>query len=413
MEFFATTVDGIALVSGLEWRALTGTVSADKETRRYAKDIDAKLYVDVKTDGGTVTCGFLPNENRTELPPKPHSLPVILAGMPGVAADCVLVIQDGDVATIAALLNGAPAPGFDGHGELAEVVEAAKAFIQLAPQGVTVYGNCAELESEPLELAELLKVSTKMKEARLHGLATPPMVRVGLLAVVFLCVAGAAKYGYDYKENLKKIAAERLANADPDVAYKNAVAPLFQSAISVRTAVATLREILGPIAISDGGWDMVGIVCQQNGCTFTWQNIAGTNKTFVVPPQVKNMKYSPRGDIVTYELQYAKPIPTGLDTEKPLTVEAIWRDVIGDFQQFTAMGVERNFTNPEVFGIPSGMLGKPTQPFKEGSYTLSGPWFALDSISHLPVASTFDTIVISIDTSKHINFKISGKYYVQ
>lgn len=413
MEFFATTVEGIALVSGLEWRALTGTASADKETRKYAKDIDAKLYVDVKNADNVVTCGFLPNENKGELPPKPHSLPVILAGMPGVAPDCVLVIQQGEEATIAALLNGVPAPGFDGHGDLEEVVAAARTFIQLAPQGVTVYGNCEELESEPLELAELLKVSTKMKEARLHGLAISPAVRIGMLAVVFLCVAGAAKYGFDYKENLKKMAAERLANADPDVAYKNAVAPLFQSAIPVTTAVATLREILAPIAVSDGGWDMVGIVCQQNGCTFTWQNVTGTNKTFIVPKQVKNMKYSPKGDIVTYELQYAKPLGTGLNVEKTLTIEEIWRDVIGDFQQLAAIGVERNFSNPEVFGIPAGMMGKPTQPFKEGSYTLNGPWFALESISHLPVASSFDTLAISIDSSKHINFKLTGKYYVQ
>jgi hypothetical protein len=413
MDFHATTVEGVALVCGLEWRALAGAAAADKELREYAKDIESKLYVEAKNAGSAVMCGFLPNDKKADLPRKPHSLPVVLSGVPDIAPDCVLVIEEGEYAIIAALLNGVPAPGFDGHGERDEIIAEAQAFIRLAPQGATVYGNCTALQARPLDLIEIVKTSTALKKARLHGLSASPLVRITFLAIVLLAVAGAAKYGFYYKDSLKKIAAARLANADPNVTYKNSVTRLFQAAIPAKPAMAALTEMLGPIVVSEGGWDMVGIVCQKEGCTFTWKNGSGTNKTFVVPKEVKNIKYSQKGDVISYELQFIKPFLTGLNIEKPLSIEQIWRDVIGDFQQYAALGVDRSFGNPVIYGVPSGMHGTPTNPYKEGAYSVSGPWHALGALEKLPEASTFDTVVIEISTEKTINFKLSGKYYVQ
>ena len=414
MEFYATTVNGTPLVGGLEWRAIAGPAgSVDKEIRAYARDLEAKLHVDFKNVEGAVLCGFLQNDLRSELPKNALALPVVLAGVPDIDPDCVLVIQNGDTAIIAALLNGAPAPGFDGQGSLEDMVAAAQRFIRVAPQAVTVYGNCEELQPEPMELADVLAKSTTLKKAKLHGLAMSPAMRIGLLAVILLAVGAGAKFGYDYKEKLRKIAAARLANVDPNVSYGNNVKPLFGAAIPVKQALPALSDMLANIVMSQGGWDLVDIVCQKEGCVFSWKNMEGTNKTFVVPPQVTDLRYSPKGDVVSYQMAFIKPLPTGLVVEKPLTVEQLWRDVIGDFQELAGIGIERSFGTPADFGLPPGIMGKPTLIYKEGTYSLSGPWYLRDAISKLPDASTFEAVHIAIDSEQNINFKLSGKYYVQ
>jgi hypothetical protein len=413
MEFHATSSKDIELVSGLEWRALSGVDSVDKELRQLAKYLDAKLHVSRKNGAGATLAGFLTNDLRSELPKKPHSLPMLLAGVPDIAPDCVFVLVEEDSATIAALIDGAPAPGLDGFGEMEEVLTAAQHFIRVAPQNVTVYGNCESLNPQPLSFEEIVEKSTTLKEAKLHGLAMSPVMRVAMLSAVLLVVGGLGKWGYDYNAQLRKMAATRLANVNPDTAYENAVTPLMQAAIPAKRAVPELSRILNDLVISEGGWDLININCIKDGCTFTWQNMAGTNRTFVVPPQVAGLKYSPKGDLVSYQMAYAKPLPIGVDTKNLLTLEKVWRDVIGDFQQYADLGIGREFSNPTNFAVPSTLLGTPQHVYKEGNYSVTAPWAFREVIEKLPDASTFGSLVISIDAEKRISFKLTGKYYVQ
>lgn len=414
MNFYATKVDGVALVCGLEWRALAGELTGDKEIRAYAKELDSKLYVEAKAEGQPTLCGFLPNEYKPELPRNAHSLPIALAGVPGIAGTCVLVIEEGDQAYIAALLNGMPAPGFDDYGSTADILDSARAFIRLAPSEVTVYGNSQELGAKEMDLATIVKSSTTLKQAKLKALAASPVVRVAMLSVVLLVVGGLGKYGYDHMEALKQDIAARNQNVDPAVTYMNKVKPLFQAAIPAAPSVYALKEMIGPIVVSDGGWDMVGIVCQKAGCTFTWKNVYGTNKTFVVPPQVKNLRYSQKGDAISYDMEFIKPLRKGINIEPVPTLEQIWRDVIGDFQEYTRLGVERNFAAPKVFGIKKGEKApKKVKIFQEGIYSVSGPWHTLDVIQKLPQATTFESFAIRIEADKRVYFQLTGKYYVQ
>ena len=457
MDFHVATVEGFALVSGLEWRALHGTGSADKEIRAYAAEVEAKLYVQAgglkagkapkapkkpkapkapkaakKVKGkavkvaevvpevvepisleNTVMCGFMPEIKAADAPKKVYSLPVVLSGYPDISPDCVFILEEGDKATVAALVDGLPAAGFDGQGEVYMMRKAVEDFILMSPKTIAVYGTSETLNATPLTLTELVEKSKTLKTALLHKIAIRPIFKAIGVGLLFLALAAGGKAAFDYKDNLEKMAKARMANANPDVAYENNVTPLFAAAIPVRPAMTALKAMLKPLSVAEGGWNMSSINCNKEGCSFVWLNATGTNKSFVVPGEVKNLKYSPNGEQVGYDLPYLKPLPVGIAISNALSAEQVLRDVVGDFQEYGQMGVVRNFGPAELYGMPSGLMGTPAKPYKEGAYSVSGPWYLLDVISKLPQASTFESVEIAIDAEHHITFKISGKYYVQ
>lgn len=412
MEFFAVNVAGISLISCLEWRTLTGLTTPVKEIVEHASDIGASLYVETRNETD-ITCGFLPNERRVDLPKRAHSLAAVFAGVPDLSPDCVLVVQDKDVALMAALRNGMPAPGFDGYGPIAEIEELAKKFIQLAPGNVTVYGNCEQLSPVALTLDDVVKKSKTLKTSRLQAVPRP-WVKVACLIATLLLLGGGAKYGYDYKQEQKRKAAERLAYVNVDEEYARSIRELFKAGLPVRQSVLQIRDVLASTPVTIGGWNLAEVVCQKDGCSYVWKNEFGTNRTFVPPAGALNLKYSNKGDQILYQIGFKTPLSTGIPYEKSLTNDQILRDVTGDLQEFRDFNVTQSFEPPAGdYGLPPGLPSTPTKTYKEGAFTLSGPWYALDAAQKLPEAAALETLKINFGAEEGIGFTITGKYYVQ
>jgi hypothetical protein len=411
MDFFAATVSGVPLVSGLEWRTLTGLVAPTKEIVETARDIGAKLYVETRNTID-VTCGFLPDERRADLPKKALSLAALLAAMPNIAADCVLVVQENEVAVLAALRDGMPAPGFDGYGPLDEMVEAAQRFIQLSPNGATVYGNCAELNPVSLTLEEIVTKSNGLKLARIRPVPRPWIKHTLMLTMLGL-VSGGAYFAYDHYATQKRLEAERLAYVDVEGVYANSVKELFKAATPVKQAVLQIEAMLANTPMYSGGWALAEIACQRDGCSYVWRNEFGTNRTFVPPEGALKLTYSNKGDAISYQKAHPKPLVTGVDISKPLNLDQVLRDVIGDLQEFQQFEVTQNFDAPAIdFGVPPELPSPPAKPFKEGAFTLGGPIYALEAAQKLPDMATLETLRITI-ADQQLTFNISGKYYVK
>lgn len=412
MEFFTTTVAGTALVGGLEWRTLTGLASVVKEVGETARDIGSTMYVETHNSAET-TCGFLPDERRVELPKKAHSLGALLAGMPDIAPDCVLVIVEDDDAVIVALRDGMPAPGFDGFGTVDSVIEAAQRFIQLSPNGALVYGNYASLQPIALSLEDIVAQSSALKSSRLRAVPRP-WIKVVAGAVCIILAVGGGKFLYDAHALKTKLAAERSAYVNVDAEYVKNLSLLFRAAVASKTSMTAILSFLNDTEMQIGGWNLSEIACQKDGCTFVWKNATGTNRTFVPPAKAMNLLYANKGDAITYQLAYTKPLVVGIDATKLPTAEQILRDVSGDLQEYKDMGIEQVFDSPVPnYGVPAGLPSAPANTLKEGAYSVKGPLFAVDALAKLPDATTLDSVRFAFDADGTITFNILGKYYVK
>lgn len=412
MEFFASVVAGMPVVSGLEWRTLTGLSSSSKEIRENAADIGASYFVRAQSATG-VTVGFLPDERRADLPKKARSLAALLAGVPGISSDCVLVIQDQDVALMVALREGMPAPGFDGYGAADEVLQAAREFIRVSPNPVAVYGNCEALQTTALSLDDIVSRSTAAKSARIRAMPRPWLAVVVIVGV--LAAAGVVgKYAVEFQAAQKKLDEIRNAYVNIDEVYASSVKELFKTMTPAIPAVAQIAQMLEAVPVASGGWALSEVVCQKDGCSYVWKSVFGTNKTFTPPADALNVTFSNKGDVIVYQKAYRTPLLAGLDASSSPTPAQILRDISGDLQEFREVSVEQELLPPTtVFGVPPGLPHAPAHPYKEGAFTLKGPWYAVDAVQKLPDTAVLDTLRISIDEAHNISFNLTGKYYVK
>jgi hypothetical protein len=412
MEFFSVNVGGVTLVGGLEWRTLTGLDSASKEIGENASDIGAARYVGVQNATDT-TCGFLPDDRRGEIPNKAVSVAALLAGMPSVAPDCVLFLQREEKALLVALRDGLPAPGYDCFGPVSEMLEAAHRFIQMCNGAVSTYGNGTELECRDLTLDQMVAESSHLKIGRLRAVPKPwvkPML--ALVGTIVACVA--VLQAYTYYQGQKRLAAERLAYVDVDAAYAKSTADAFKTLIGAKQALADIRHLLANVQTANGGWLLAEIICQKDGCTYMWKNDDGTNRSFVPPASALNLTYSAKGDVISYQEAFVQPLRVGVDASALPTSSQVLRDVLGNLQAFKNFSVEPVFEPAAVdFALPPGLPRAPSRTYKEGTYSIGGPGYAMDAVSALPNSASFDNLHINIDAELQLTFTIAGKYYVQ
>lgn len=412
MEFFSAKVRGLPLVGGLEWRTLTGLDAPTKEIGEYAGDIGAARYVSVQnaTDN---TCGFLPDERKGETAGKVYAIAAVLAGMPGVSPDCVLFLQEGDNALLVALKDGLPAPGFDSFGPVLETLDLARKFIQMCSGNVTAYGTSADLGCTHLTLDQLVSRSTSLKVARLRPVPRP-WIKAAIAVTVAAVALLVASQAYSYYQAQKKLVADRLAYVDVDAVYAKSSGDMFKTLIGAKAAYKDVVHMLAETPTSNGGWALAELACQKDGCTYLWKNENGTNRTFVPPKTALSLKYSPKGDVISYQGAFPRPLRLGVDTSKMPTNDEILRDVLGDLQAYKDFSIEPNFEPAAVdFALPPGLPRPPAHLFKEGAYSITGPGFAMEALTALPDTASFETLFLSLDSEQKLTFKIVGKYYVK
>lgn len=411
MEFFSMKVDGLTVASGLEWQALMGIGSAEKEKRSLAEELGSTRFVEMSGATDTLV-GFLSPEGAALLPKKAYSLAALLAGVPNISRYCVFIMQDGDAAVMAALRDGLPAPGFDGYDTTENVIATARQFISMAPQAVTVYGNCELLTPAPLTVEDIVKTSKARAKAQIKGLPNN-VLKYGILAGLILALGFSANFAYDYHKKQEQLEAEKLAYVNVDAKYLESVSTLLKAAPPAKTTFSMLRDALEHSEVDNNGWALASITCNKSGCTYTWRNDGGTNRSFVAPEGASAPVFTDKGESLSYQLLYSQPLPTGLISATAPALETIRRDVLGQFQEVADLGVSSAFEKIDVFGLPPGLPSAPTKTFKEGAFTVTGPWLAVDALQFLPDVTAFETLEVNISTEQQISFKATGKYYVK
>lgn len=411
MELNTLEVDGITLVSGLDWQKLAGLASHDREIHAIATEISAAVYVAYKNENGT-SCGFLERDKKAGVPKKAYSLPVAFAGVPGVSPDSLFIYQDGDLAIIAALSEGLPAPGYDGYGNTEDILSHAQDFIKISPNPVQVYGNCDIFPGTALSLEDLVAKSTTLKKAALRAVPNPTAVLGALIAILGI---GAVAGGWMYHQNQekKRLASLRANVVDVDAQYASNLRAIITQAIPSKPAFKLLKEALAHTQMLNGGWGLADILCQPDGCTYTWKVGTGTNATFVSPQNASGLTYSARGDTIAYKIAYTQPMSAGLpDIGTAPSDQDVFKNVVGKLQAYRDLGLDTAFDASAPMGMV-GLTGTPKQVFKAGQFAVTGPWYAMDTLQNLPDLSSFDSLEVSIDAQQSIVFKAMGKYYAK
>jgi len=411
MELFSIEIDKTLLISGLEWQALSGPLSLVKEKQHIASELNATLHAEF-SNGVETLVGFLPDELAVGLPKKLHSLPGLLAGVPNIASYCVLIVEEGDVALLAALQNGQPAPGFDGYGPIEEIIETARNFINMAPAGVTVYGNCRLLNASPLTLETIVASSTTKKQALLKKMPNSSARYVMAAGVLFILALGA-NFAYNQYQKAERIKKEKLSYVNVDAVYQSNVAEVLKTAIPAKAAYSLLNKILGKLVVDNHGWAFATVLCQQGGCTYTWKNENGLNSSFVPPADASPLSFSDKGDVLVYQVPYKQAFQVGIDPRQATTLDAIRRDITGEFQKYYNLDVSSQFYKTDVFGVPPGLPGNPSKTYQAGTFTIKGPWYANDVLNNLPDAASFDALELTLGTDQQLQFTATGKYYVK
>lgn len=404
-------VGGLTLVSGLEWQALMGIRSPASEKREIARELNATRHVEMSNGHETIV-GFLPGEMAAGLPKKLYSLSALLAGVPNISPYCVLVLEEGDVAILAALQDGLPAPGFDGYGSTEEVIATARDFINMAPEGVTVYGNCRLLDATPLTLEAIVQQTKTTKQGLLKNLPNPYMKAAVLLGLIAL-FSGTAYYAYNYQKKQEQAAAQLRSVVNVDAKYLENVFALLQASNPAKPTLTMLKAAIDQVDISNNGWSLTNILCNKTACTYNWKNDGGTNSSFNPPANVTGLSFSDKGDTLTYQVPYAQSLPMGVVSGQALSLETIRRNVVGKFQEYADLKVSSSFEKADIFGIPPGLPGTPAKTVKEGIFSVEGPWFAFEVLENLPDATAFESLDINISADQQLSFKAMGKYYVK
>ena len=411
MELYTLEVSGVALVSGLDWQKLLGLASQEREVRAIATEISAALYVAFQKESGT-SCGFLERDKKAEVPKKAHSLPVAFAGVPGVAPDSLFIYQDGDLALFAALSEGTPAPGYDGYGSADEIIAHAQDFIRISPNPVEVYGNCDRLPGNPLSLEDIVAKSTTLKKALLRPVPNPTALLGALVGIIAVGAIGGGLV-YHKGQEKKRLARLRASMVDVDTQYATNIKSLVAQAFPAKTAYKQLKDALAHTPVLNGGWGLADILCQADGCVYTWKVGTGTNATFVPPQNASQLTYSAKGDTIAYKVVYTQPMQGGLPEAANAPVEQdVYKNVVGKFQDFRDLGVDTAFEAAQPLGM-TGLAGTPKHVYKSGQFAVTGPWYAMDALQNLPDMSSFDSLEVSINADQSIVFKATGKYYAK
>ncbi|AMR78614.1 type 4b pilus protein PilO2 [Cupriavidus nantongensis] len=408
-------------VFGLSWHPLSDTDRERAEARQLFKEFDASHCVRAASQV-EVLYGLLTADDRRALVSagtvprnaKLVSPAILLATMPDAGANLLWAELRGDSAQMAVVENGVPFPGGDYRGSKAEVLAAAESILAQTDSKFQFFGNLLP-DSIPLPLADLVKEGD-IKAATLvpasRGIDPKLLFLAALVAVV------AAGYGYSSWSNERERQARLAARAqqqDPQKLYAASLAAALSTAgPPVAEAAPPLIESAMKQEVYEGGWMMKQVVCEPNGCTYSWENVGGNNLSLKEAMGGMTITASLDGKGASFTVPVKKASPSLPDPSRFPTMQRFMEETGSFSQDIRLVGVEFSFTPSEIFGadptIPAGSI---KSPVRAGTYSYTGPLaLAAEVASMLPPNMTFGRITMGSDSTGPI-FNLEGKYYVK
>jgi hypothetical protein len=240
-----------------------------------------------------------------------------------------------------------------------------------------------------------------------------PTALLGALAGILAVGAIAVGWVHHQESEKKRLAQMRASVVDVDAQYANTITQLITQAIPAKPAFKLLKEALANTVVLNGGWGLADILCQTDGCVYTWKVGTGTNATFGPPQNATELTYSAKGDAIAYKVPYSQPMPAGLPNVANAPSELdVFKNVVGKLQNYKDLAVDAAFDPSTPMGM-TGLAGTPKHVYKSGQFVITGPWYAMETLQNLPDISSFDSLEVSISADQSIVFKATGKYYAK
>jgi hypothetical protein len=411
------------LVFGLDWRAYA-TKGAAAERRRYADELDATHYVEIKGREETVA-GFCEPEPAERKGLKLYSAAARVAGLDRVRTKpaVLVLVQDGQRVHVILVVRGAvridQTVALNALEDCREAIESecAKDRARLVTIG---YGPDLTDLDEPFTPAELLRGKSTGLVRKLP-VKVPKIIPLAVIAAALLYVGNEA---------LTYIDPPPPPPAPPPTYmqdYQAAVARTFNGAVPLASALApALIDTFAKQETNVAGWQFQKASCGATGfCFITMKREGGTYKEFDAraPAEMRPVVFDPNG----LQLQVKGPaVPhvekLALAGEKRWpTAQALIKQLQTDPQrlstkpdQLMSHGYVVTLRPPQRLLARQPNAGEISGPILQaGDWTIEGYMWQSRLLEKLPENMALDSLELDLkDDGSGVHFTAKGKYYV-
>lgn len=411
------------LVFGLDWRAYA-TKGAAGERRRYADELDATHYVEIKGKEETVA-GFCAPEPVERKGLKLYSAAARVAGLDRVRAKpaVLVLVQDGQRVHVILVVRGAVRIDQTVSLNALEACrdtledECAKDRVGLVTMG---YGADLPGLDEPFTPAELLR-------GKSVGLVRKVPVKVPKV-IPLTVIAGTVIY----------LGIEALAYFNPPPPppappptymqdYQAAIARTFNGTVPLASALApALIDAFGKQETNVAGWQFQKASCGATGfCSITFKREGGTYKEFDAraPAEMRPVVFDPNG----LQLQVKGPAVPKVQ-KLSLAGEKQWPSAQSLIKQLQT-DPQRLSTKPDqlmshgyvvTLRPPQRLLARQPNPgeisgplLQAGDWTIEGYMWQSRLLEKLPDNMALDSLELELKADgSGVHFTAKGKYYV-
>lgn len=413
------THEGHLFITGLVWRSILDVGQAEQEIRAYADDLSATAVVRLSTDIGMAVglpADRDPGDVGTEKAQKKeerYSLAAAFARCPDVPENALLYLEIAEGIAVVGVRDGLVVTGYDSFAARVEQIALAKDFIQRCDgRGVTVYSNTRAFPgSIDFTLDNL--IHDNLAQARIERMSENRWIKpaLALLLVAILAVGGWWVYDDYQEEQARKEAAKKV---DPNVLYlRNLPAALAQSGAHAGPMAEHLWSRLSKVPADLAGWQLAKVQCQAGSCEQIWENEGySTFEAFKKASGGTPMVLSLDGRTITLSLNYELS-EQGQEAEKLPVLDSYLLDVGSTFQARSVAGWKYDFSRPEAFGVPVGVVAAQVRnPVKVGGWKVTGDAWMVDGLYDLPTNMVLDSFVLQ-RAGEGFTFTAEGKFYVR
>ncbi|WP_242681808.1 hypothetical protein [Paraburkholderia hospita] len=412
------------LVFGLEWRAYA-TKGGAAERRRYAQELDATHYVELKGKEETVAGFCAPDAVERKGGMKLYSAAARVAGLERVRTKpaVLVLLQDGQRVHAVLVVRGTVRVDETVALHTLETKrvawedECAKNRVDLVTIG---YGADLGDVDEPFAVSELLR-------GKSVGLIRKVPVKVPT-AIPVMVIAVALIYGIS--EAMSYISPPPPPPAPPPSYmqdYQTAVARAFAGQIPMASALApALFDVFRNQETNMAGWQFQKASCGVAGnCSITYKREGGTFKEFdarasadmrPVVFDAGGLSLQTRGPAVPrvqkLALAQAKQWPTAQALIKQLQTDSQRLSTKPD--QLMSHGYVVTLRPPQRLLARQPLAGEVKGPLvQSGDWSIEGYMWQSRLLSRLPDNMSLDTLELELkEDGTGVHFTAKGKYYV-
>jgi hypothetical protein len=411
------------LVFGLEWRAYA-TKGGAAERRRYAQELDATHFVEIKGKEETVA-GFCAPEAADRKGVKLYSAAARVADLERVRTKPAVLVLIQDDQRVHAILVVRGAVRTDETVALT-LLEARRTALEdecerdrVALTTIGYGANLADLD-EPFSVAELLR-GKSVGQVKKLPVKVPKVVPLSIIAAGLIYVGSEA---------ISIISPPPPPPAPPPSymqEYQTAVSRTFAGSVPLASQLApALLDMFGHQETNVAGFQFEKASCGSTAsCSITFKREGGTFKEFDAhaPAELRPVVFKPDGlhlDTKGPAVPHVQKVSLAQSRRWP-TAQALIKQLQTDPQrlstkpdQLTSHGYVVTLQPPQRILARQPNAGEVTGPMVlAGDWTIDGYMWQSRLLQGLPENMSLDTLELELkEDGTGVHFTAKGKYYV-